>query len=288
MQNCRSITRKSASNLAMAFILLPREKRDSMAALYAFCRKVDDVADDESVPLEERRRLLAEWRADIRRACDGAEPVQPVNKELQPVINRYKLPFNYFDELIRGVEMDLDIKRYQTFDDLEQYCYRVASVVGLLSIEIFGYRDTACRDYAIYLGKALQLTNILRDVGGDAACGRIYIPLQLLEQCGVTQEEILQGKHSERFVQAALQVAGRATGFFRMARQTLPPSERRAMAAAELMGTVYWHLLQKLKRQNFPVLGPKRMRLGRCHKLWLIGVAWWRLATGGQQGYGTD
>ena len=288
MQNCRSITRKSASNLAMAFILLPREKRDSMAALYAFCRKVDDVADDESVPLEERRRLLAEWRADIRRACDGAEPVQPVNKELQPVINRYKLPFNYFDELIRGVEMDLDIKRYQTFDDLEQYCYRVASVVGLLSIEIFGYRDTACRDYAIYLGKALQLTNILRDVGGDAACGRIYIPLQLLEQCGVTQEEILQGKHSERFVQAALQVARRATGFFRMARQTLPPSERRAMAAAELMGTVYWHLLQKLKRQNFPVLGPKRMRLGRCHKLWLIGVAWWRLATGGQQGYGTD
>lgn len=288
MQNCRSITRKSASNLAMAFILLPREKRDSMAALYAFCRKVDDVADDESVPLEERRRLLAEWRADIRRACDGAEPVQPVNKELQPVINRYKLPFTYFDELIRGVEMDLDIKRYQTFDDLEQYCYRVASVVGLLSIEIFGYRDTACRDYAIYLGKALQLTNILRDVGGDAACGRIYIPLQLLEQCGVTQEEILQGKHSERFVQAALQVAGRATGFFQMARQTLPPSERRAMAAAELMGTVYWHLLQKLKRQNFPVLGSKRMRLGRCHKLWLIGVAWWRLATGGQQGYGTD
>src|ERR1700684_4384369 len=149
-QDSRTITRKSASNLALAFILLPKPRREAMSALYAFCREVDDVADDESVPAAQRRASLAAWREDVRRACDGGSPEFTVNRELQPVIAQYHLPFAHFDDLIRGVEMDLDIKRYQTYEDLEQYCFRVASVVGLLSVEIFGYKDAACRDYAIY------------------------------------------------------------------------------------------------------------------------------------------
>src|SRR6266404_2320160 len=134
MQQSRTITRKSSSNLALAFILLPKAKRDGMSALYAVCREVDDVADDESVPVEERRARLAAWRADIRRACAGEQPLITVNRELQPVINQYRLPVRYFEELLDGVEMDFDVKRYDDYEPLELYCYRVASVVGLLSI----------------------------------------------------------------------------------------------------------------------------------------------------------
>src|SRR5579859_3320118 len=168
MEQSRAITRKSASNLALAFVLLPKAKREGMSVLYAFCREVDDIADEESQPVEQRRERLAAWREDVRRACNGDRPELQVNVELQPVIQQYHLPFSYFDELIKGVEMDLDIKRYADFAELEEYCYRVASIVGLLSIEIFGYTDPACRPYAVYLGKALQLTNILRDVRSDA------------------------------------------------------------------------------------------------------------------------
>ena len=175
-------------------MLLPRAKRDAMSALYAFCREVDDVADNESVPVEKRREQLAAWRADIRRACDGETPQFTVNRELQPVIREYRLPFPLFDELIKGCEMDFDIKRYENFEQLEIYCYRVASVVGLLSIEIFGYQNPACRDYAVYLGKALQLTNILRDVRTDAGRGRIYLPLDELKKFGVTPDEILRSR----------------------------------------------------------------------------------------------
>src|SRR5262249_28657344 len=162
MEESRTITRKSASNLALAFVLLPKAKRDGMSALYAFCREVDDVADEETAPVEERRKRLKAWREDIHRAFEGAQAQFQVNVELQPIIQRYSLPFEHFDQLIKGVEMDLDINRYQDYDQLELYCYRVASVVGLLSIEIFGYSDPACKRYAVSLGKALQLTNILR------------------------------------------------------------------------------------------------------------------------------
>jgi len=177
MQHSRAITKKSTSNLALAFVLLPKQKRDAMSALYAFCREVDDVADDETVPAERRRAQLAAWRDDVKRACENQPPQFLVNQELQPVIKQFRLPFGLFDDLIKGCEMDLDTKRYENFEALENYCYHVASVVGLLSIEIFGYKNPAARDYAVYLGKALQLTNILRDVKTDAARGRIYLPL---------------------------------------------------------------------------------------------------------------
>src|SRR5437667_2781383 len=194
MQESQTITRKSASNLALAFVLLPKAKRAGMSALYAFCREVDDVADNEVLPVEERRARLAIWRADIARACAQETPQFRVNQDLKPFIRQHRLPYELFDELIRGVEMDLDVKRYKTYADLEQYCYRVASVVGLLSIEIFGYRNPACRDYANHLGKALQLTNILRDVRTDAERGRIYLPLTELARFQVAEKELLRLK----------------------------------------------------------------------------------------------
>ena len=280
MQESRAITRKSASNLALAFILLPRNKRDGMSALYAFCREVDDVADNESVPIEQRREALARWRDDLQKTYAHNTPAFPVNQELKPVIEQYRLPFEYFDELLKGVEMDLDIKRYETYEELEVYCYRVASVVGLLSIEIFGYQNPACKDYAINLGKALQLTNILRDVRSDAERGRIYLPLTELRRFGVSAEEILRFEYSDRFCELAAQVAERARSFYRLAGRSLPPSDRRSMVAAELMGTVYWRLLRKLEGKRFNVFGPRPTRLNKGQKIFLILQTWLRFASG--------
>ena len=280
MQESHAITRKSASNLALAFVLLPKAKREGMSALYAFCRQIDDVADETTAPREERRARLAQWRADVARACAGERPEMPINRELQPVIARCHLPLALFEELLRGVEMDLDIQRYATLAELEQYCYRVASVVGLLSIEILGYRHRACHAYAEALGKALQLTNILRDVRTDAERGRIYLPQQELARFGVTEGEILSLTYSARFRELAQAVAQRARGFYRLARETLPAEDRRAMSAPELMGAVYWRLLRQLEQRQFQVFGPRCARLGKGQKALLILRAWWRMNWG--------
>jgi 15-cis-phytoene synthase len=280
MQLSQAITRKSASNLALAFVLLPKEKREGMAVLYAFCREIDDIADEESIPLEERRRRLAAWREDVQAACNGRAPNNPVAAELRSVIAQHHLPYELFDELIKGVEMDLDIHRYQTYEELEQYCYRVASIVGLLSIEIFGYLNPQCREYAVSLGKALQLTNILRDVRVDALRGRLYLPLTELQRFGVKPEEILQLTYSERYFRLAQSVAEKARRFYCTARELLPPEDRRAMATANLMGEVYWRLLQKLDSRRFNVFDSGTARLSKGQKLFLIFRTWYRLWTG--------
>ena len=288
MQTSRSITRKSASNLALAFALLPRERRDAMAALYAFCREVDDVVDEDTIPSHRRREQLEAWRVDIRRACNGEAPEFSVNQELQAHIRCHHLPFALFDELLKGCEMDLDTFRYPSFEALEQYCYRVASVVGLLSIEIFGYSNRGCRDYAVELGYALQLTNILRDVRNDAMRNRIYLPQTELERYGLTESEVLRGEYTESFVEVARAVSARARRHYNRAKALLPAEDRRAMVAAELMGSVYWRLLLKIECSHFRVLQPTAVGLGRLHKLGLILRAWSRHAVGAPNSdYGT-
>jgi 15-cis-phytoene synthase len=279
MEASQAITQKSASNLALAFILLPKAKRAAMAALYAFCRQIDDVADEEAIPVDQRREQLAAWRADLRRACGSETPQFPVNRELQPVIHQYHLPYEHFDALLQGVEMDLDINRYADFAELETYCYRVASVVGLLSIEIFGYKNPACRDYAVALGQALQLTNILRDVRVDAERGRIYLPLSELARFQVKPEEILNCDYSPRFRELAQSVAQRARHFYSLARKTMPAEDRRSLVAAESMGLVYWRLLRKLEQRQFNVLTPELVRLSKPHKLLLLLRTWCRIAS---------
>lgn len=274
MQHSRAITRKSASNLALAFIVLPRPKRDAMSALYAFCREVDDVADEETVLVEKRREQLAAWREDIRRAIENEMPQFLTNQEFQPILRQFNLPYALFDELIKGCEMDLDIRRYENYEQLELYCYRVASVVGLLSIEIFGYKKSACCDYAIYLGKALQLTNILRDVRTDAEHGRIYLPQSELEKFNVRESEILAFKYTANYHALANSVAQRARNFYRLARQTLPAEDRKAMVAAELMGSIYWQLLKKLEVNQFNVFSEQPVRLHKAKKLILVFRSW--------------
>lgn len=270
MQVSQAITRKSASNLALAFILLPPNKRAAMSALYAFCREVDDIADAEEIPAATRAAQLAEWRLDIQKACSGRDPAFPVNQELRPFIEQYHLPVDLFEELVTGVEMDLSIQRYETLDDLLLYCHRVASVVGLLSIEIFGYTDPRCKEYAIHLGKALQLTNILRDVSNDAAKGRIYLPLTDLRRFHVSESQILHGPHNDDYERLASHIASVARDFYQKARETLPSADRRSMATAELMGSVYWKLLLKLEKRRFNSFEGPTARLTKPQKMGLI------------------
>ncbi len=274
------ITKKSASNLALAFILLPPAKRAAMSALYAFCREVDDLADEDSVPVSQRRAELARWREETRRTCAGEIPTLPVLREFQPFIREYKLPFARLDELFAGVEMDLDGSNYPTRAALEKYCYHVASVVGLLSIEIFGYRDPGCREYADALGKALQWTNILRDVGNDAARGRIYLPADALARFGVTEADIFQRRNSDAFRRLAADFAGGARSFYAQARRLLPVGDRQSMIAAELMGAVYWQLLRRIERTHYDVLADEPLRLSKVRKIGLIFLAWCRVKTG--------
>jgi 15-cis-phytoene synthase len=274
------ITRKSASNLALAFVMLPREKRLAMNALYAYCREVDDVADEESIPLAQRRDELAKWREQTKEACRGGSPSLPVIRELQPAIEQYQLPFSLFDDLLKGVETDLDTTRYESYAQLEEYCYRVASVVGLLSIEIFGYHNERCKEYAIHLGKALQFTNILRDVGNDAERGRIYLPAEAMRECGVRDFEILEATYSRGFNDLATVFAAKARDFYQAAQECLPTEDRKSMIAAELMGTIYWRLLKKLEAGRFQVLGPVPTRLGKPQKILLVFNTWLRNLTG--------
>lgn len=274
------ITQRSASNLALAFVVLPPDRRAAMSALYAFCREVDDVADEDSKPVPERRSDLGAWREDIRRACQGESPRFAVNRELQPFIARHRLPFDLFNELLLGVEQDLEPVVHAGYPELDRYCYRVASVVGLLSIEIFGYRDPRCREYADALGKALQYTNILRDVGNDAVRGRVYLPRSELESHGVTVEDVLERRDSPGFRRAAAAFASRARAYFARARGLLPADERHSMVAAEIMGAVYWKLLLRLETSGFEVLSPQPLRLNRIQKLGCIALAWTRVRTG--------
>lgn len=289
MDASRAVTRRSASNLALAFVVLDKPRRLAMNALYAFCREVDDVADEETVPVEERRAALAEWRADIARACEGGEPEKPVIRELQPVIAKYALKHEHFNELLLGIESDLDTDRCETQEELDQYCYRVASVVGLLSIEIFGYRNNDCQRYAVHLGKALQLTNILRDVANDAQRGRIYLPAEAMKKYGVDPESLLAQKYSGEFHNLAADLAVQARDHYQKANALLPPEDRRSMLAAECMGAVYWRLLRLMEQAKFRVMNPEPFRLSRGRKLGVFLGVWWRTVTrSSTPNYGRD
>ena len=280
MQVGESITRRSASNLAFAFIMLPREKRRHMASLYAFCREIDDVADNESIPAEKRRKQLAAWRNDIQLAASFKRPVFPVSQELQIAIDRFNLPRTLFEELLSGVESDLDTTRYKTHKELQHYCYQVASVVGLLSIEVFGYKNPRCRDYAVQLGLALQYTNILRDVWSDAKRNRIYLPQEDLRKFQVCEKEILSGNYSSRYCLLAQHIASYAKKFYWKASKLLPAEDRRAMAPAEAMGRIYWALLRQLESHSFNVFTPNRVRVSKSRKIYLLLLTWIRLNFG--------
>jgi phytoene synthase len=260
--NAAKITRESKSNLALAFVALGRERRNDITIFYAFCRVIDDIADAPDVASEEKAKQLRAWRSWIRESAPD-EPA--LARDLRGLYAKYAITPPMLDEIIDGVEMDLRSVRYETWEELRIYCYRVASAVGLVSIEIFGYRDPACREYAIELGLALQVTNIIRDVGKDLGNGRIYLPREDLARFGYSEEDLTSRRHNDAFVQLMEFEAERAEQFFSHAAALLPRKDRRAMVAAEIMASVYHALLRRMRSDRFRVFD-KEYRLSTFEK----------------------
>jgi 15-cis-phytoene synthase len=260
--NAAKITLESKSNLALAFISLGRERRHDITIFYAFCRVIDDIADSTELTVEEKARDLTAWRRWLR---EGTPDEPTLARNVRDLIAKYSLTPAMLEEIIEGVAMDLGNVRYDTFEDLRLYCYRVASAVGLVSIEIFGYRNPACRQYAIRLGLALQMTNIIRDVGKDLSNGRIYLPQQDLARFDYPEENLRLRKYNEPFLRLMEFEAARAEELFGHAADLLPREDRRSMVAAEIMRSVYQALLRRMKADRFRVF-EREYRLTRLEK----------------------
>lgn len=267
--NAAAITRQSGSNLALAFFSLDRERRQDITLFYAFCRIVDDIADSDALSIDAKHRQLATWRAALAQPTEGEDSLAAGIRQLMA---KYSLAPQMLEEIIAGVEMDLGTVRYLTWDDLRVYCYRVASAVGLVSIEIFGYKDARTRKYAIELGLALQTTNIVRDVAKDVRNGRIYLPQDEIARFGYSEAEIQRGEYNQRFVALMQFQAERSRAFYGRAAELLPPVDRRGMLPARIMSSVYRALLQKIERDRFRVFG-RDYRLSSIEKVARITTA---------------
>ena len=264
------LTRQSGTSFYYAFRILPEEKRRAIYALYAFCRVVDDCVDEEG---GEREAGIARWLAELHRAYSG-KPETELGRELAEAVARFPIPRGAFEDIVAGCRMDLTTRRYATFADLRLYCERVASAVGLASVEIFGYEDPRTREYAVELGMALQLTNILRDIAQYAARDRLYLPLEDLSRFGVSEAELLavacdpQRARPEGLSRLLASEAERARSHYAAAAGLLPARDRRSMLAAEIMGTIYRALLEAWARRGHPLGGP-RVQLSKARKLWI-------------------
>jgi phytoene synthase len=270
--NAATITRRSKSNLALAFISLDRERKRDITIFYAFCRVVDDIADSTKLSVIEKRVRLASWRQMLWAAVLH-EP--PLAVDVRQLMQKYSLPPEMLEEIVAGVEMDLSVLRYPTFEKLRVYCYRVASAVGLVSIEIFGYRNPRCREYAIDLGLALQTTNIIRDVWKDFQAGRVYLPQEDLARFHYSEAELASRQYNAHFIQLMQFEAARAREFFARAAAALPSEDRSAMAPAELMGSIYRALLRRIELDNFRVF-EKEYRLSNLEKAGQITAHWFK------------
>ena len=238
-----------------SFLVLPPEQRRAIIAVWDFCRAVDDAVDEEAAVAgaPTGRAAVAFWREELARAFDGREPATDVARRLQPLVAAFDLPRQAFEDVIDGVAMDLDTMRYETFDDLLQYCRRVASAVGLICIRVFGCRDERACAYALDLGVALQLTNILRDVKDDYARGRVYLPLADLRACGCTVDDLSAGVASEPVRRVVAFECRRAHDFYARARRALPDADRQRLVAAEIMRAVYFETLRRIERSGHDV-----------------------------------
>jgi 15-cis-phytoene synthase len=273
---CTALTKKSGSNFYYSFLFLPRKRRAAMYTVYAFCKEVDNAVDEPpagSKPQEELRR----WRAELEAAYHGT-PTFPVTISLAEHVRELSIPQTYFDELIKGVEMDLTQSRYASFHDLSLYCYRVASVVGLICLHIFGPTSARAQDYAVNLGMAFQLTNILRDIGTDAAQGRIYLPQEDLDKFGCTDQTILQRQESDAIRELFLFETARAHTYYAKAQaafEALPTNDRQALTVSEIMRAVYFRILKKIGEPRHRIFGP-RARLATSHRLAVAAGVWFR------------
>ncbi|MFA6092207.1 MAG: presqualene diphosphate synthase HpnD [Elusimicrobiota bacterium] len=268
---------ESGSNFSLAFLFLSAPQREALRAVYAFCRHVDDIVDSGELPPQEAARALDEWNEEIERLYAG-KARHHLAAELIRHVARYSLPKQAFLDVIAGVRMDLERSRYETFPELERYLYGVAGAVGLLCVEIFGYRRTPperVREYATAMGNAFQLTNILRDVGSDLERGRIYLPMAELREAGCSEESILHRSHTPEFSRLMQKQYERAKGFYSRARALLDPADRVSMLPAEVMAEVYEEVLEQVRSGGYRVFF-HRTRLPAWQKVLLAGRAWGR------------
>ena len=274
---CREKAQTSQSNFLASFRFLSAPQRDAMTILYAYCRELDDIVDDSRDP-SIARTTLAWWRQDLAKAYQAqATPEHPVNQALRSIHPVFRLPESELTDIINGMEMDLHHSRYATFDDLKYYCYRVAGVVGRLIARILGYTQDAALQYAETLGLALQLTNIIRDVGEDARMGRIYLPQDELVQFGVPENSILAAQPSPQFAALMQHQFNRARDTYRQAIALLPDTDKKAQKAGLIMASIYYALLQEIERDGLAnvlrykirIPNPRKMRIAL--KTWLLG-----------------
>jgi len=268
---CQHKAAQSGSSFYYSFLFLPQERRRAITALYAFCREVDDIV-DECTDSGVARTKLAWWRQELGRLYAG-EPQHPVARALQPAIQPFGIKHEYLAEIIDGMEMDLSQNRYPDFSALEQYCHRVAGVVGLLAASIFGYRDERTLTYAHTLGLAFQLTNIIRDVGEDSRKGRIYLPLSELEQFGVAVADILHAQQTESFTRLMAFQIERAERYYATAFGQLPEADRKAQRPGLIMAAIYRTLLEEIEAGGCKVL-TQRTALTPVRKLWIAWKTW--------------
>src|SRR5262245_12995914 len=261
--------RARPTSFGVAFAVLPARQRDAIRAVHAFSRRMDDSVDEER-DADRARAAIDFWRAEIA-ACYGGTPRELVTRTLQPHVERYAIPRRYLEELLNGVEMDLIHARYGTFADLFRYCYRVASMVGLICLRIFGDLDERGRAYAENLGLALQLTNILRDLGADHSRGRIYLPVEDLRAHGYTEEALARRERNEAFVSLMRFEVARARSFFAAAEREARVLDRRVIVAAEIMGRVYRRLLERIEGSGFDVFG-REIAVPRLERVWIAGT----------------
>ncbi len=273
-QYCQEKAIQSGSSFYYSFLYLPLEKRRAITALYAFCREVDDIVDECADPLVARAKL-AWWRAEIDSiyAAGGAKPSHPVAKALANVAEPFNLTAERLNAIIDGMEMDLNHNRYPDFDTLRRYCYHVASVVGLCSAGIFGYRNPQTLNYAENLGLAFQLTNIIRDVGEDARRGRIYLPQDELARFGVTEQDVLNLHETANFQRMMDFQIERAEHYYDQAFAALPSEDRKAQRPGIIMAAIYRTLLSEIKGDGCHVL-QQRISLTPLRKLWIAWTTW--------------
>lgn len=267
-ESAKEISKNSKSSFYYAFNLLPEEKRDAMNVVYAFCRKTDDIVDETNDSQDVKYEKLRKWRIEFEKAFAGHSEFPLLNK-LGKTISNFNIPLDPFFELIKGMEMDIQKDRYKSFDDLQLYCYRVASTVGLMCIEIFGYKHPSTKNFAVDLGIALQLTNILRDIGKDAEKGRIYLPQEDLQKFNYNESELMIKVYNNQFKELMIYESGRAKRYFNSATSHLDLEDKKTMFAARAMQHIYYKMLEKIIAADYDVFN-NNIKVSKFEK---VGIA---------------
>jgi phytoene synthase len=271
-ESAKEISKKSRSSFYYAFNLLPEEKRDAMNIVYAFCRKTDDIVDENSDSTDLKYEKLRRWRIEFEKSFSGHSEFALLNK-LGTTISKFNIPLDPFFELIKGMEMDLQKDRYKSFDDLQLYCYRVASTVGLMCIEIFGYKHPSTKQFAVDLGIALQMTNILRDIGKDAKNGRIYLPQEDLIKFNYTEKEIMSLIYNDNFRDLMIYESSRAKQYFNSATANLDLDDKKTMFAARAMQHIYYKMLENIIAADYDVFN-NDIKVSKFEKVGIAVGVW--------------